>query len=126
MKIVLYFNFKVDREEIFKSTILNENIHQIINDNGIRSVTFAISRNFTVKSTMSSHRNIHKHIWKSPDERTHNQVDHIMIGEGIQVYLIIQGSSSPSGCAKVRERLAVKKNYTNFVWRSSFCKKIKR
>jgi hypothetical protein len=33
------------------------------NDNGVRVVNFATSKNLTVKSTMFPHRNIHKFTW---------------------------------------------------------------
>jgi hypothetical protein len=57
MKILLgYFNAKVDREDIFKPTIGNESSHEISNDNGIRVVNFATSKNLVVKSTMFPHR----------------------------------------------------------------------
>jgi len=55
------FNAKVGRENIFKPTIGNENLHQDSNDNGVRIVTFATSKNLVVKSTMFPHRNIHKY-----------------------------------------------------------------
>jgi len=32
-----------------------------------------------VKSTMFQHRNIHNYTWASPDGKTHNQIDHILI-----------------------------------------------
>jgi len=35
------FNAKFGREDIFKSTIRNESIHQESNDNGVRIVNFA-------------------------------------------------------------------------------------
>jgi exonuclease III len=42
MKILLGdFNTKVGREDIFKPTIGNENLHEISNDNGVRVVNFA-------------------------------------------------------------------------------------
>ena len=53
------FNEKVGRENIFKPTIGNESLHQDNNDNGVRTVNFATSKNLVVKSTMFPQRNIH-------------------------------------------------------------------
>ena len=64
MKILLGdFNAKVGRENIFKPTIGNESLHQDSDDNGVRLVNFATSKNLVVKSTMFPHRNIHKYTW---------------------------------------------------------------
>jgi len=61
MKMLLGdFNVKVGRENIFKPTIGQECLHQDRNDNGVRLVNFATSKNLVVKSTMLPHRNIHK------------------------------------------------------------------
>jgi hypothetical protein len=58
MKILLRdLNAKVGREPI----IGNESLHEINNDNGVKLVNFATSRNLRVKSTMFPHRNIHKY-----------------------------------------------------------------
>jgi len=73
------FNAKVGKEKIFKPTIGNESLHQYSNDNGIRIVNFVTSKNLVVKSMMFPHRNIHKYTWTSPDWKTHNQIDHILI-----------------------------------------------
>jgi hypothetical protein len=70
---------KEDREDIFKLTIGNKCLHEISNDNGVRLVNFATSKNLRVKSTMFPHCNIHKYTWTSPDGKTHNQIDHILI-----------------------------------------------
>ncbi|PNF34372.1 hypothetical protein B7P43_G15323 [Cryptotermes secundus] len=72
------FNAEVGREDIFKPTIGNESLHEISNENGVRVVNFATSKNLTVKSTMFPHRNIHKFTWTS-DGKIHNQIDHILI-----------------------------------------------
>jgi len=46
MKILLgNFNAKVGRENIFKPTICNESLHQDSNDNSVRKVNFATSKN---------------------------------------------------------------------------------
>jgi len=56
MKILLGdFNAKVGRENFFKPTIGNESLHQHSNDNGVRIVTFATSKNLLVKSMMFPH-----------------------------------------------------------------------
>ena len=61
MKILLGdFNAKLGREDIFKPIIGQESLHQVSNENGVRLVYFATSKNLVVKSTMFPHRNIHK------------------------------------------------------------------
>jgi hypothetical protein len=65
MKILLDFNTKAGWEDIFKLTNGNESLHEIINDNGVRLVNFATSKNLRVKSTMFPHHNIHKYTWTS-------------------------------------------------------------
>ena len=61
MKILLGdYNAKVGREDMFKPIIGQESLHQDSNDNGVRIVNFATSKNLVVK--MFPHRNIHKKI----------------------------------------------------------------
>jgi hypothetical protein len=80
MKILLGdFNANVGREDIFKPSIGNESSHEISNDNGVRVVNFATSKNLVVKSTMFPHRSNHKYTWTSPDGQMHNQIDHVLI-----------------------------------------------
>jgi hypothetical protein len=118
MKILLGdFNAKVGREDIFKPTIGNESLYEISNDNGVRLVNFATSENLRVKSAMFPHRNIHKYTWTSPDEKTHNQIDHILVDRRKHSNVLDVWSLRAADCdsdrylvvAKVRERLAVKK-----------------
>jgi hypothetical protein len=68
------FNAKVGREDIFKPIIGSDSLHETSNDNGVRAVNFATSKNLIVKSTIFPHRDIHKHTWTSPDGITHNQI----------------------------------------------------
>ena len=87
------------------------------NDNGVRMVTFGTSKNLVVKSMMFPHRNIHKYTWTSPDGKTHNQIDHILIDRKWHSSVIEIRSFRGADCdtdhylvvAKVRERLAVRK-----------------
>jgi hypothetical protein len=118
MKILLGdFNAKLGREDIFKPTIGNESLHEISNDNGVRLVNFATSKNLRVKSMMFSHRNIHTYTWTSPDGKTHNQIDHILVDRRRHLNILDVRSQRAADCdtdhylvvAKVRERLAVNK-----------------
>jgi hypothetical protein len=64
------FNAKLGKEDIFKPTIGNESLHEIGDDNGVRVVNFAISKNLVISSTMLPHHNMHK---------GHNQTDHVLV-----------------------------------------------
>jgi hypothetical protein len=115
MKILLDFNDKVGREDIFKLTIGNESLHKISNDKRVRLVNVATSKNLRVKRTMFPHRNIHKYTWTSPDGKTHNQIDHILVDRRRHSNVLDVQSFKEADCdthhylmvAKVRERLAV-------------------
>jgi hypothetical protein len=118
MKILLGdFNAKVGREDICKPTIRNESSHEISNANGVRVVNFVKSKNLIVKSTMFPHHSIHKYTWTSPNGKTHNQIDHILIHRRRHSSILDIRSFRGADCdsdhysvvAKVRERLAVGK-----------------
>jgi hypothetical protein len=113
----IYFNARVGKEDIFKPIIRNESLHEISNDNGVRLVNFATCKSLRVKSTMFPHRNIHKYTWTSPDGKTLNQIDHILVDRRRHSNLLDVRSFRAADCdsdhclvaAKVRERLAVNK-----------------
>jgi hypothetical protein len=73
------YNAKVGREDIFKPIIGNESLHEASNDNGVRVVNYATSKNLIVKSTTFPHCNIHEHTLTSPNSATHNQIHHVLI-----------------------------------------------
>jgi len=72
------FHAKVERENIFNLTIGNECLHQDSNDDGVRIVKFATSKNLVFNNMIFPHLNIHKYTWTSPDGKTNNQIDHIL------------------------------------------------
>jgi hypothetical protein len=73
------FDTKVGREDIFEPKTGNESLHDISNDNGVKVLNLATSKNLIVKSTMFPHRNIYTFTWTSPDGKTCNQFNHILI-----------------------------------------------
>jgi exonuclease III len=111
------FNAKVGREDIFKPIIGNESLHGISNDNGVRVVNFATSKNLIVTSTTFPHCDIHKHTWTSPDGVTHNQIDHVLIDKIRHSNILDVRSFRGADCdtdhylvvAKLRERISVSK-----------------
>jgi hypothetical protein len=113
------FNTKVGRGDIFKSTIRNESLHEVSNDNGVRVVNFAASKSPAGKRTMFPHRNIHKYTWTS-DGKTHSQIDRVLIGKrwlsGIVDVRSFRGADCDTNhylvTAKVRQSLAVRKRFT--------------
>jgi hypothetical protein len=116
VKILLgNFNAKVGRENIFKPTIGNESLPQDSNDNGVRIANFATSKNLVVKSMIFLHQNIRKYTWTSPDGKTHNQIDHILIDRRWHLSILDVQSCRGADCdtehyqvdEKVREMLPV-------------------
>jgi hypothetical protein len=111
------FNAKVGREDIFKNTIGNDSLHETSNDNGVRIINFATSKNLVVKSTMFPHHKIHKYTWTSADSKTHNKTDHILVDRRQQSRIPDVQSFRGADCdadhylvaAKLRERLLVSK-----------------
>ena len=80
IKIVLGdWNAKAGREEIYQGVIGRHSMHLNSNTNGQRLADFAAAKNMVVSSTCSPHKEIHKQTWRSPDGKTNNQMDHILI-----------------------------------------------
>ena len=52
-----------------------------MNDNGERIVSFCAEYNLVIGGTLFPHKKIHTATWKSPDQRTFNQIDHICISK---------------------------------------------
>jgi hypothetical protein len=87
------------------------------NEKGVRVLNVATSKNLTVKSTLSPHHNIDKCTWISPDGKTHNQTNHILIGKERHSSIFDIRSFRAADCdthqylvvAKIMEKLAVNK-----------------
>lgn len=73
------FNAKLGREEAWRPHLGRESLHEECNENGTRLASFAVANNLFAKSTMFPHRDVHKQTWRSPDGRTYNKIDHVLI-----------------------------------------------
>ena len=94
-----------------------KSLHQDNNDNGVRIVNFATSKNLVVKSLMFAYRDIHKYTWTFPDGKTYKQFDCILIDRKWHSSVLDVCSFRGADCcndhylvvAKARERLTVNK-----------------
>jgi len=73
------FNAQIGREPLYRSVIGIESLHLISNNNGMRVINFASSKDLMVSSTFFLRKDIFKHMWISPDTRTKNQIDHVIV-----------------------------------------------
>ena len=74
-------NAKVGSENSSCERAMGKHGCGVMNDNGERLVDFCLNNNYVIGGTIFAHRDIHKLTWKSPDGRTSNQIDHIIINE---------------------------------------------
>lgn len=73
------FNAKVGISDNMKDSVGNHSLHDECNDNGTRLTDFASAAGLIIGGTFFPHKNIHKFTWKSPDNKTMNQIDHVLI-----------------------------------------------
>jgi endonuclease/exonuclease/phosphatase family metal-dependent hydrolase len=72
-------NAKLGKEDIYKEVSGKHTLHELSNRNGEMLLEFAIGNNQTVMSPQFQHKKIHKGTWLAPDQRTLNQIDHVLI-----------------------------------------------
>src|SRR5215469_14175728 len=93
-------------------------MHVNANNNGQRLVDFAAARNMVVSSTCFPHKEIHKHTWRSPDGKTCNQIDHILIDRRNASSMLdvksCRGASSDSDHYLVRGKYRCKIAYNKY------------
>ncbi|XP_058453484.1 craniofacial development protein 2-like [Malaya genurostris] len=79
IKIVIGdFNAQVGQEVEYRPVVGRFSAHQQTNENGLRLIDFATSKNMAIKSTFFQHRLLHRYTWRSPMQ-TETQIDHVLI-----------------------------------------------
>ena len=72
-------NAQVGREDFFRPIIGRESLHSVTNDNGLKLINFAATRDMAISSTYFARKNIRKHTWRHPNGETCSQIDHVLV-----------------------------------------------
>jgi hypothetical protein len=72
------FNAKVGREPSLVPNVGKYSLHEETNNNGWRMIDFSITKKMAINSMVFQHKRIHKETWRSPDECTSNQIEHLI------------------------------------------------
>jgi len=72
-------NVKIGKEDVYQHVVGKYTLHEITNSNGEWVCEYAIANNMKIVSTHYQHKRIHTGTWTSPDGKTLNQIDHVMV-----------------------------------------------
>ncbi|XP_029342106.1 uncharacterized protein LOC115033527 [Acyrthosiphon pisum] len=129
-------NAQVGKEQFLRPTIGQESWHPVSNDNGLRLVGFAESKNLIISSTYFPRKNIHKHTGTAPDDRSklrdQKEITEYQnkIKDGLNSFNIIQGELSnviewtqvKESLNKAAETLRVTKGKSKNHWFDNECR----
>lgn len=76
-----YINAKIGKESIFGPNVGKFSFRNETSYNGMRLIDFAGVKNIVISNSRFKHFYIHKATWLSPDQRTKNQIYHLVIDE---------------------------------------------
>ncbi|XP_065577531.1 uncharacterized protein LOC136038388 [Artemia franciscana] len=106
------FNAKVGNDKSYCPEVLGSEGLGEINENGTLLVDFALTNDLIIGGTMFAHKTIHKYSWNSPDGRTHNQIDHLLINRkwkpSLQDVRAFRGADVASDHALMIARISLK------------------
>ena len=72
-------NAKVGSDNNDRERVMGSQGCETINNNGERLVNVCLNNNCVIGGTIFQHKDIYKLTWKSPDGKTVNQIDHVVI-----------------------------------------------
>ena len=77
-------NAKVGNNNTNREEVMGNFGVGVINDNGEMLCDFCSANGFIINGTIFPHKDIHKLTWRSPDGRTVNQIDHVLVNGNIR------------------------------------------
>ena len=72
-------NAKVEKDNKSREEVILKHRVGNMNDNGERLSDFCSTNGFVVTGTLFRHKKMHKTTWKSPDGKTFNHIDHVIV-----------------------------------------------
>ena len=72
-------NAKIGKEDVYQNVAGKHTPHEISNRNAEWVCEYTIANNMKITSTHYQHKIIHKGTWISPDGKTVNQIDHVIV-----------------------------------------------
>jgi len=76
------FNAKIGIDNTGMATIMGKHaLDSARNNNGDRLIDYCVTNQLFVGGSKFPHKNIHKYTWTSPDGRTKNQIDHVLVNK---------------------------------------------
>ena len=75
------FNAKIGKENLGYEEIMGRHGLGTRNENGEMFTDFCANNGLIIGGSMFEHKDIHKATWMSPDQATHNQIDHVCINK---------------------------------------------
>ena len=86
--VVRDWNAKVGNNNTNREEVMGKFGIGIMNDNGERLFDFCSANGFIITGTIFPHKDIHKLTWRSPDGRTVNQIDHVLVNGNMRTSIL--------------------------------------
>jgi hypothetical protein len=74
-------NAKIGLEDAYSSVTGKYSLRTESNSNGELICEYAAANNMYIMSTKFKHKKIHKGTWVTPDRKTCNQIDHVLVNQ---------------------------------------------
>ena len=81
-------NAKVGNNNTNREELMGKFGVGIMNASGERLRDFCSANGFIITGTIFPHKDIHKLTWRSPDGRTVNQIDHVLVNGNMRTFLL--------------------------------------